>query len=252
MIDLPMPPAPAGSVQQQLTDQYTYLFQLSQQLSLALESLGRGTAVTAGPAAPDTALPAQAAAAAGPDGGEVSALRSLIVKTADTVERRMDALRTKLTGEYVAASDFGDYVARLSAELEARPDAVTQYYGFTSDLRAAIDAVSASFERYRTGTEGYIRTGIVDYDGTVPIYGVAVGQDLQTTVDSSGETVVEKKNFRAVYTASRLSFWQDGTEVAYVSNNQLYITHIAALGTLRVGEWTISGGDGLALRWTGG
>lgn len=105
---------------------------------------------------------------------------------------------------------------------------------------------------YKVDTEGYIRTGIVYYDGAVPVYGVAVGQDL-TCREIDGQRVVEQSNFRAVFTASRLSFWQDATEVAYVSNNRLYITNITVLGAIAVGQWSVEAAEGgLAFRWIGG
>lgn len=98
----------------------------------------------------------------------------------------------------------------------------------------------------------YIRTGIVYYDGAAPVYGVAVGQDL-TCREVDGEKVVEQNNFRAVFTATRLSFWQDATEVAYVSNNRLYITNITVLGGIDVGQWSMEAAEGgLAFRWIGG
>ena len=90
------------------------------------------------------------------------------------------------------------------------------------------------------------------YDGAVPVYGVAVGQDL-TCREIDGQRVVEQSNFRAVFTASRLSFWQDATEVAYVSNNRLYITNITVLGAIAVGQWSVEAAEGgLAFRWIGG
>lgn len=68
-----------------------------------------------------------------------------------------------------------------------------------------------------------------------------------------GEKVVEQNNFRAVFTATRLSFWQDATEVAYVSNNRLYITNITVLGGIDVGQWSMEAAEGgLAFRWIGG
>ena len=68
-----------------------------------------------------------------------------------------------------------------------------------------------------------------------------------------GEKVVEQNNFRAVFTATRLSFWQDATEVAYVSNNRLYITNITVLGAIAVGQWSVEAAEGgLAFRWIGG
>ena len=56
-----------------------------------------------------------------------------------------------------------------------------------------------------------------------------------------------------MFTASRLSFWQDATEVAYVSNNRLYITNITVLGAIAVGQWSVEAAEGgLAFRWIGG
>ena len=152
---------------------------------------------------------------------------------------------------YVAASDFGQYIATLSAYLEANPEALTQYYSFVSDLKTNVEAVDAAFSHYKVDTEGYIRTGIVYYEGAVPVYGVAVGQGL-TCREVDGEKVVDQSNFRAVFTATRLSFWQDATEVAYVSNNRLYITSITVLGGIGIGQWSIgTAEDGLVFRWIG-
>ena len=151
----------------------------------------------------------------------------------------------------MAVSDFGSYMEKLNAYIEANPEAITQYYSFYADLQADINTVSAAFSDYRTGTEGYIRTGIVYYDGEVPVYGVAVGQNLTTTV-TDGEEVVDQNNFRATFTAKKLSFWQDSTEIAYVSNNQLYITNIVVLDSMRLGKWRMATQNGLAFQWIGG
>ncbi len=243
-MNLMMPPAPAGDLAEQVRGQYAYLFQLAQQLNLALEGTEQAAAAARKSERKETA--AEMA-----EGYE--RLKSLIVKTADTVSARMDKLRTELSGEYMAISDFGTYVERLNAILEADPTALTQYYQYFSELRADVDAVSADFTAWRTATEGTIRTGIVDYKDGVPVYGLAVGQKLETSVDTAtGDTVIEKKNFRAIYAANRLSFWEDGVEVAYVSNNQLYITNVVALATLTVGRWSVSGTNGLAFQWIGG
>ena len=251
MSSLPMPPCPAGSVQQQLTQQYSYLFQMAQQLNLALSSLENGTA--AGTAAAQRRSGKKTAAAAdSPDQAQqYNNLKSMIVKTAQQVRRSMEQLEVRLGEEYVAASQFGTYVQRLSAYLEANPEALTQYYSFCSDLAANVAAVDAAFSSYRLDTEGYIRTGIVYYDGPAPVYGVAVGQNL-TTTEIDGRQVVEQNNFRAVFTAQKLSFWQDSTEIAYVSNNRLYITSITVLDSISIGSWRMDSGSGLTFKWIGG
>lgn len=243
---LTMPPAPSGSPQQMAMAQYAYLFQMAQQLNLALGQLetgGAGTSSSGGGTA--------GGGGTGKDSRGYQELKSMIVKTAGLVKRQMDQLSARLEGEYVAVSDFGTYVERLSAYLEANPEALTQYYSFFADLQASTETVSAAFEQYRVETEGYIRTGIVCYDGAVPQYGVAVGQNL-TCREVDGETVVEQNDFRATFTASKLSFWQDASEVAYVSNNRLYITNITVLEGMSIGEWEISSENGLVIRWMGG
>ena len=247
-----MPASPAGSLQQQVMQQYAYLFQMAQQLNLALEQLEQaesGTVRAAGASSGGGAAGGTKLAAAD---RQYQKLRSMIVKTADQVRHTREELTARLQEEYVAVSDFGSYVASLSAYLEANPEAVTQYYSFFSDLKADVEAVDAAFRHYKVDTEGYIRTGIVSYDGAVPVYGVAVGQDLVCR-EVDGEQVVEQNNFRAVFTATRLSFWQDATEVAYVSNNRLYITNITVLGGIAIGDWSVEAAEsGLAFRWIGG
>ena len=254
MMTLPLPAAPAGTVQEQAAQQYSYLVQMAQQLNLALgqlEELGSGAgAESARRQAGAYSEQAQEAARAAEV--QYDTLRSMILKTAEQVEKTTEELTARLKEEYVASSDFGSYVAKLSAYLEANPQAMTQYYSFFSDLKANVEKVDAAFSHYKVDTEGYIRTGIVYYDGAVPVYGVAVGQDL-TCREIDGQRVVEQSNFRAVFTASRLSFWQDATEVAYVSNNRLYITNITVLGAIAVGQWSVEAAEGgLAFRWIGG
>ena len=252
MSTLPMPMTPAGSLQEQMTQQYAYLVQMAQQLNLALGQLEEG-------AGGGTGLASARRQAASRSGGstidkaaqQYETLRSMIIKTAAQVEKTTQELTAQMKERYVASSDFGQYIADLSAYLEANPEALTQYYSFASDLKANVEAVDAAFSHYKVDTEGYIRTGIVYYEGGVPVYGVAVGQGL-TCREVDGEKVVEQSNFRAVFTATRLSFWQDATEVAYVSNNRLYITNITVLGGITMGKWSIgTAEDGLVFRWMG-
>ena len=113
------------------------------------------------------------------------------------------------------------------------------------------DAVDAAFGSYKAGTEGYIRTGVVYYEGALPVYGVAVGQNLTTTLVDGVETVAQN-DFRATFTAKRLSFWQDSTEVAYVSDNRLYIRDITVLDSVTLGGWKLASENGLAFQWIGG
>ena len=204
---LALPMAPAGSVQEQVTQQYAYLVQMAQQLNLALgqlEALGGGVGEASARRQANGRLGTAASETAD---GQYETLRSMILKTADQVQKTTAALTAKLEEEYVASSDFGSYVAKLSAQLEAAPEAVTQYYSFFSDLQANVEKVDAAFAHYKLDTEGYIRTGIVYYDGAAPVYGVAVGQDL-TCREVDGKKVVEQNNFRTISRSCPRSFEQ--------------------------------------------
>ena len=150
-------------------------------------------------------------------------------------------------------SQFEACLTQLNQYIVENPSEVTQYFSFYKTLYDGIEDVTNAFNEYKQGTEGYIRSGIVDYDAEgLPIYGVAIGQNLSVTPTQDGEEVIEKVNFRAVHTASKLSFWQDAEEVAYVSNNRLYITNITVLGSITAGKWNISTDGGLKFRWMGG
>ena len=73
-----MPPSPQGSVQEQLVRQYSYLFQMAQQLNVALGQLesGGGAASSGSAAAPAAERERQ-----------YQTLKSMIVKTAPSSGR---------------------------------------------------------------------------------------------------------------------------------------------------------------------
>lgn len=231
-----------GTAEQQLRQCYTYLFGLHQQLNAAMGSLD--TAVTTATAAAQNARSAPKE--------ELQSLKALVVGNASLVRQEMEKLETQLRERFVAVSDFGTYLRELNASLEADAEALTQYYSFLSSLEAEMEAVDSAFQSYLVRTEGYIRTGIVDYDGEIPIYGVAVGQGL-TTLEKDGETVITSGHFRSTFTSRRLSFWQGDAEVAYLSDNRLYITNITVLGSLNLGgSWSVGHAGGFTIKWIGG
>ena len=241
-VNLSMPPS---SIEKKT---YEYLFGMAQQLNIALNALDESNLSPSVASALASGSKASSEVASLPS--QYNTLRSMIIKTANTIRSEMDKLSVSLEGTYVAQSDFGSYVQELSSYIEANPEALTQYYKFASDLQANLDEVDVAFETYRTSTEGYIRTGIVYYEDEIPVYGVAVGQNLtSTTID--GEEVIDRRDFRATFTAKKLSFWQDETEVAYVSNNKLNIMEVDILNAMRIGNWDVSTSNGLAIKWVG-
>lgn len=183
-------------------------------------------------------------------------LKSLIVKTAETVSRQVEQMKSELRGEYVAVSDFGTYLEKTSQEIEEDPTKITRYFKFAADIQADVDKVDADFSAYKTDVQGYIRQGIVDYDGVTPIIGIAIGQDIRTT-QTGVETEqgvfdeIDKRSNMSVWTTEKLSFYIGGQEAAYFSNGKLTVAQIATDRIAGAGKWDVSFTNGVKFKWIG-
>ena len=244
-----MPPAPRGSVSQQLQQQYAYLFQLAQNLNRAFEQAE---------SRPQAAVHAAAAGQERAEQGRQAAeLKSLIVKTADTVRSEMERLKSELKGSYVAQSDFGTYLEQVSQEIEEDPAKMERYFRFASEIRADTDQVEADFAAYRTDVAGYIRQGVVGYDGVTPVIGIAIGQDIRTSrtgveTERGVFDEIDKSSNMSVWTTEKLSFYIGGQEAAYFSNGKLTVAQIATDRITGAGKWEVSFANGVKFKWIGG
>ena len=244
-----MPAVPAGTLAQQVQQQYTYLFRLAQTLNRAMEQV-ECTAGAQAAQAQRTRISSREAREE--RAHQAATLKSLIIKSADVVRQEMDRLATELKGSYVAQSEFGDYLERISQRIEADPSQLSQYFKFASDIRVEVD-----FASYKTDVEGYIRQGIVGYDGTVPIIGIAIGQDIRTSqtgveTEQGVYDVIDKSSNMSVWTTEKLSFYIGGQETAYFSNGKLTVAQIAADRITGAGEWDVSFTRGVKFKWIGG
>ena len=85
---------------------------------------------------------------------------------------------------------------------------------------------------------------------------------IETYIRFSAEGITIGKNgspFSAVLGTEKLSFLQDGTEVAYISNNKLYITNAEVLDRFTVGnpssgyfDWIPRANGNLGMKWRAG
>lgn len=254
MTRIQTPPIPRGSEKEQLAAVQRYLFTMSRQLEKALSNLDETNfapdstahAVVGGGMSEETkAAVAQQAAA----------LRSLIVKNADIVRAELDRITARLSSSYVAVSDYGSFTESISTAVEATARDITAVYDYYADIQAAVDKVDADFQRYTTDTGGYVRAGIVDWNGETPVFGVAVGQGISTTtvvVDGKEEQEIQPNTFLSVFTAQKLSFRQNDVEVAYLSNETLYITTANISRRIELADkWAIDARSGFAIKWVG-
>lgn len=246
----------SGDERQQLQQVYRHLFKLSGELNTALNRLDAQVTTTSN--AVTAVTTATGASGTGVIDERVKSaydnLRSLIIKNADTVYASMDEIRETLTTEYVAQSEFGTFQEGLTNTITSTAEGLLQTFDYSSILEPLIDDL-AGFSSFQTRTEQYIKIGIVGYgDYGIPIAGVVVGNNL-TEIEVDGVTMVTSQNMYSCFTAERLSFWKNGVEQAYLSNETLYVTNISVTNEIMVGagdnKWRIDVTNGFTIRNVG-
>lgn len=252
------PPALIGAAEQQLKQVYAYLFRLSENLNVALNNLNEENFSSA-------YLMKAGATNDGSDSGNgdkglgeaYSELRSLIINTAEIVRSEMDMIQTELNSEYTALSnEWGTYQENVQSTITATANAVVQEYGYDAAIET-LQEQAAGFSEYKIHTEGYIKSGFVDYDeNQVPILGIAIGQGLSSTkvtIDGEEYEQIDNSQSCAFYTAEKVSFRINGQEVAYISNQKLYIRNVEITGSISLaGKWLITTTEGFKIQWIGG
>ena len=218
MVVIPSPPMLQGDKAQQLQDVRRYLYRLVDTLNSSLNNL------TAENFSQETA-----AALGGATREEMQQtqadLKSLIIKNANEVRQTIEKVEQTLRSEYVAISDFGTFQENME-------------------------------NNFIAATNGYIRQGVVGYEGLTPIIGIAIGQDIQVTgvketVGGKEYEEIDRSQNMSIWTTKKLSFYVNGGEVAYFANDALYVTGIHT-GTVTFPNWVIDDGNGLSFRWAGG
>lgn len=234
---------------------YAYLFELVSALDLSLRNLDEQNfrEGSYARAAAEGGLTAEQKKTM--DAG-LSTLRSQIIKTAKIVRKEMDVLETRLRSEYLAVSDFGTYRESVEGQITALAGSIEQLISYTSEISDDLGGMGEAFDRYRVETEGYIKQGIIGYDGAVPVIGIAIGQDIKLTgateeVDGKTYDVIDTTSNMSVWTPEKLAFYINGSETAYFSNGALNVENIIVGGKLTVGSWEISTGNGCTVRWIG-
>ena len=230
---IPSPVDPIRRVQ-------NYLHQVVDELNIALQDVETqvAEAKTAAVKASTSAVAADEKAAQ----STFNSIKSLIIKSADIVNAYSEAISKRLEGVYVSESDFGTYKEETANEIKANSTAIEQYYTSMQEILSDIETLENSLIE----VNAHIRSGLLYYDESgVPVYGLEVGQ--MNEID--GERVFNKY---ARFTADKLSFYDSNdNEVAYISDQKLYITHVEVTGSYKIGGFvdTVMPNKSVVTRW---
>lgn len=237
-IELRLPKINGTTEREQLAQIKSYLYQMAQQLQWALNN----TSATSG----NVVMQQEANTASVPSGVAAqttfNAVKSMIIKSADIVDAYYEEISRRLDGEYVARSDFGTYSERTSQEIAENSTGVERLFTNVQKISSDVDGLSYTLIEVNAHTH----SGLLYYDEDgAPVYGFEIGQ--RNEVDG-----VEVFNKYARFTSDRLSFYDhNDTEVAYISDYKLYITHMEITGTAKFGAFLLDTTAGFRLKYAG-
>jgi hypothetical protein len=232
MADIRRPNINAPTTEGQLEQIKSYLFQLTNQLNFAIKSSESMSNVTV----------------KDQDGNELSAtasaektffmVKDLIIKSADIVNAYYETINKRLSGQYVAKSDFGTFKQETNANFEATSTSITQNYESIQTIESDV----ANLNELRKDN-CYIKTGWLDDNETIA--GVEVGKVSE--VDGVTQTAF------AQFTTNRLVFFDEsGRELGSFSDYRLNVNTIVVKVELQFeGGYILDPSNGLAFKWGG-
>lgn len=251
------PPILQGDSQRQIASIRDYLVAMSRTLTTAFNNIDASNFA-------DGSEAQKIVSGAGSDStkaeisSQLESLKSYIINTADIIQSEIDVISADLTSNYVAKNDYNAYQQTVTTQFTATADNITANYNAIASLSGTVAAGDLAFDEYVESTQGYIVSGILEWDGLTPVFGIAVGQGLNTTeVTYNGQTYLEvnPNEFMTQYRADRISFRRNGQEVAWISNDGeeiLHINKVEAVQSMTVGtNWMWTHDAGLSLKWVG-
>ena len=231
------PPVLSGKPEEQLVQLKNYLFTVSNKLNDAFMEVSIQEQKAEEQRAM-TAAGGGTAEAAEPDSTFLKT-KQLIIKAAEIVRNEMQAIQTTLQTDIQAISDqFGTYESTLEQTITATAEGILQDF----HIEERISGVENSTEEFLRTTRQYIYSGLLDANNQ--IYGIAIGYNV---TDEDGQ--LNNQNKMATFTADRLSFYLNGAEVAYFSNNVFHIARGEVTDSMIMGnfQWKVFSNGSLGL-----
>lgn len=194
-------------------------------------------------------------------------------ETASTLTQHADSIEAAVSGAELLNTDYQSYKIETDTALSLLPGSIASQVsesfiskdelqgasleeyiasratqtasGITEEFISRLAAISEEMEGYSDGVNGYIAdTAAYIRRGELEtgVYGIEIGRS-----DS---------NMKTRFLNDKISFYQGAVEVAYISDNNLYITRAEVLDFLRIGNsndgyftFDVSP-NGLEVRWS--
>ena len=230
-INIRLPQVTGGSVEKQIAQLQSYMYQMVEQLNYALNAIGSSSEEKT------EIVTTEKGSEISPEEAQKNfdSIKALIIKSADIVRAYYDQMKVSFDGEYAAQSDFGSFSESTNQTITANSASITQLFSNLQTISETVDMIKE--------TRAWIKSGELD----TGIYGVEVGQ----TIEQDG---VETFNKYARFTADGIYFFLPGysTAVAWMTGTKLFISNAAIQGKLTIGNYEIDSSNGITFKWIGG
>ena len=258
-----LPPMLRGSEQQQLTALRDYLVRLA----TSLNKIDNATIISSSNNDKATKRVTDEMKQQAAD------LRSLIIKTADALDVRIESNSdsiddingtiSTLGNTYVAQSTFGTYQETVLQTIQNTAKNVVESYDYASQI-TALNAGLDSLSEYLTMINGEIRRGVIEDPLThQDVLGIAISQSLVFTsgiVEQDGQKYYRIDNSYpqtfGLYTSTGWQFWVNGQKVGWFDSTAESALHVSSMITessIRFGEnWILDqNSNGIGFRFIG-
>ncbi len=256
------PPILTGSARQQLQALRDYLVRMARTLETAEQAQAATNPAAAGTAAAAREKKAEEDKLAAVRKNAAN-LRALVEKTAGRAEAlalELGGVRQEMESEYLARSDFGDYMEQVQTSFVTTARGVVESYDFAS-LIEAVSGRTEELDLYLSSIRGEIRRGLItDPETGETVMGIAIAENLQFTGQVHEEDGLKYYELApgqtlGLYTATGWQFWVNGSKRGWFDarDGRLHVISEVIEDELCLGgEWAVTQMGGLGIKYVGG
>lgn len=226
----------SGTTEQQLSEIRSYIYKNNEQINTALSNL------TIDKIWEQTASAVSSANQSEDETPKIlkqyQRIRDLIIKTADVVAQSDEKMEMAFNGSYLAKSQFGEYLQNTKLIIDETSVGITELYEYHTDLQTDVTGLETDYTHYKQDFENYIKRGLLDNTGAVPIYGIEVGL-LSSSIDVDGQSIPTGEKYRTRITPNKWSFLRGSTEVASITEDEITFPKAKITGgSINIGNGT--------------
>ena len=147
---------------------------------------------------------------------EINEIRQEVINNTSLIEQTDTQIRLDLASEYVSTGTFNEFKETTETQFTVQADGIEAKF---SEMVLMVEEVEGETQAQFRELASYIRG-----------YQNEEGQPVLELGSVTSDIILRQTN-------DRIQFVQNGSEVAYVSNNTLYITDGHFLNSLRIGQF---------------